>query len=251
MRKLALLFSAVALLFSTQSNAQEGFGIDFHANTGTYFIMYQNHFIQPNPNEDSYSVLPEMDYVPTVGFSAGLGVYYGFSSSSAIQLEFNYTTGGQKYDDVVLGQQTEREVSLTYIQIPVLYRHYMASGKLYIEAGPQFGLLQSASISSTYGDGNVGTFDDALDFYNGMDLGGILGIGGRTGLGDAGLSLTYGVRLMGSFSDLNAEDYRFEDWSGKYEKSWNFMPGVHVGLQYGFGMGSMDEGSESSSRIRF
>ena len=241
MRKLALLFGAAALLFSAQSNAQKGFGIDIHANTGTYFIMYQNHFIQPNPNEENYSVLPEMDYDPSVGYSTGLGVYYGFSNKSVLQLEFNYTSGGQKYSDVVLGQQTERDVSLMYIQVPILYRHFIANGKLYFEAGPQFGLLQSASISSTYGDGNVGTFDDAMEFYNGMDFGGVVGIGGRTGLGNAGLALTYGLRFMGSFSDLNAEDFRFEDWSGKYEKSWNFMPGVHVGFQYGFGVKVPDE----------
>lgn len=241
MRKLTLFFSVLAFLVSIHSNAQQGFGIDFHANSGTYFIMYQNHFIQPDPNEEEYSVLPEMDYEPSVGFSTGIGVYYGLSTSSAIQVEFNYTSGGQKYKDVVLDQPTEREVSLTYIQVPILYRHFLAGGKLYLEAGPQFGLLQSASISSTYGDGNVGTFDDALDFYSDTDFGGIVGIGGRTGLGSAGLFFTYGIRLMGSFSDLNAEGYRFDDWGGKYEKSWNFMPGVQVGVQYGFGLKAVTE----------
>lgn len=251
MKKLALLAGVFSLLVSTGVQAQEGFGIDFHVNSGSYFIMYQNHFIQPDPNAESYEMLPEMDYKPTIGFSAGLGLSYGFSNTSALQLEFNITSGGQMYEDVVLGQATEREVSLSYIQVPILYRHYLLNGKLYLEGGPQIGLLQSASITSTYGDGNVGTFDDATEFYNSLDLGLLVGIGGRAPLGSNGLAVTYGLRLMGSLSDLNAEDYRFEDWGGVYEKSWNFMPGVHIGLQYGFGGGAADEGSDTSSRVRF
>jgi len=60
-----------------------------------------------------------------------------------IQPEFLFSQQGSKVEDVSLG---EEDLKMSYITIPVMLKFYLAAG-FNIQAGPQFGFLNSAELA--------------------------------------------------------------------------------------------------------
>jgi hypothetical protein len=196
-------------------------------------------------NQNAYGQ-SEMDYeVPSsYGFNVTAG--YGFTDKLGLQLEVGYGLLGQKYSDTRDYQPVTRDIDLTYIQIPVLFK-YNTTGELarfYLLAGPQLAFLTSANqdylmngepappfYNEEYGDTIDVSKSDIKDRLSSFDLMARLDFGlevmiAKNFMLDLGLTMRYGLM------DLNAEDWQLKDKTGNYHASHNFCGGLNVGLNY-------------------
>ena len=97
----------------------------------------------------------------------GLFLHHTINKNWCIQPELLFSGEGQRY----ISNGLERTLALDYIQLPIMVQYY-PSPQIYIEAGPQVGLLVSAQDK---GDetGHLNVKDDfsAAQFALGLGLG--------------------------------------------------------------------------------
>jgi long-subunit fatty acid transport protein len=115
------------------------------------------------------------------GSSSKAGIFLGgvaeikISDKFSFQPELLYSSVGNKnvvYDYDYEGDKLEGKINLSYLNIPLMAKLYVAD-KFSLEAGPQLGFLLSAKAKGTYtyeGDSESGT-EDIKDGYNGVDFG--------------------------------------------------------------------------------
>jgi Outer membrane protein beta-barrel domain len=113
-----------------------------------------------------------------VGFHVGGFVSFQFGKSFAIQPEVLFSTQGAKYDDVTI-----KEFKANYLNIPVVAQLRM-SGGLYLETGPQIGILLSAKSDD----------ESVKDLYKSLDWSWAFGLGLRSKMG-LGVSARYNLGL--------------------------------------------------------
>lgn len=121
-----------------------------------------------------------------VGFHAGGIVGYNISERFAIQEEILYSTQGAKIKGGLMDGQ---DIKLSYMAVPILLKYKTKFG-LYLEAGPQVGILIDEDFTS------LGISSDSK-FAEKIDAGASAGIGYQfqNGLG-------IGARYYMSFTDL-------------------------------------------------
>ena len=158
MKKLIFLSAAVLALISFSANAQE---TKFGAKAGVNLA---------NVTGD----LENTDMA--IGFQVGGYVHLGLSDAFAIQPELLFDNKGYSID---AGDETIR-TSLSYITVPVLAK-YMITESLDLHAGPQIGILMSATT-----DG-----EDSSDGLKSTDFGAAVG---------AGYSLKSGLNFFARYS---------------------------------------------------
>ncbi|TYP75201.1 outer membrane protein with beta-barrel domain [Aquimarina intermedia] len=129
-----------------------------------------------------------------IGFTLGGVVEIPVSDKFAFQPEVLFSTQGAKYEDSDVGFSDESTVKLSYINIPMMAKFYVAEG-LSLQAGPQLGILVSAKDEGEYTEQNVtveydtdikddlSTVDFGLNFGLGYQLEGGLFFDGRYNLG--------------------------------------------------------------------
>lgn len=108
-----------------------------------------------------------------VGFSAGIYGHFPITDQFAIQPEVNFTRiGGKSKDEVVeagnLTIKNKDEITLDYIQVPLMFKFYPAASRFNIEAGPQvgFNLYASNKQSSSVLGNTVVTTETKQDIQN-------------------------------------------------------------------------------------
>ena len=74
-----------------------------------------------------------------IGLHAGVFLHHTINSSWCFQPELLYSGEGQRY----ISNGEERTLALDYIQLPLMIQYYPSS-QLYLEFGPQVGVLISA-----------------------------------------------------------------------------------------------------------
>lgn len=121
-----------------------------------------------------------------VGFHGGAIVGYNINEHFAVQEEFLYSTQGAKIKGGLMDGQ---DIKLSYLAVPILLK-YKTNFGLYLEAGPQIGILIDEDFTS------LGINSDAK-FAEKIDGGAAAGIGYQfpNGLG-------IGARYYMSFTDL-------------------------------------------------
>ncbi len=111
-----------------------------------------------------------------IGFNAGVFANIPIAESFSIQPEVLYTQYGDKYDQVVLGNRYSSARHLDYVAVPVMFQ-YNFIPNLYVEAGPEFGILVNAKNKlKNETDNNTinesGNYRDDLNSFNlGIGLG--------------------------------------------------------------------------------
>jgi len=78
------------------------------------------------------------------GFHAGALVGYKFNDHFAVQEEFLYSTQGAKIKG---GLMDGEDIKLSYVTVPILLK-YKTNFGLYLEAGPQIGILVDEDFTS-------------------------------------------------------------------------------------------------------
>jgi hypothetical protein len=205
-------------------------------NFNSSWIVHQNTYGEP---------LMKYEFTPTFGINANVGVeafaHWGF------KMELGYALLGQKYNEPQYGLPANRTINLNYFLLPVMIKYRVGSEKtkFYAMAGPQLGLLLSASQvykrngenAPVYDNSQVGFIDVSkanitdrytqAAFFIRMDLGVELKPSKHFMI-DIGLSTAYSV------TDLNGTDWRLLDDHGEYHSSHDFYGGLNLGFNYIF-----------------
>lgn len=114
-----------------------------------------------------------------VGFQVGGFAEIKLSDKFSVQPELLYSLQGVKFKDSEIGfATTETTDNLSYLNIPVMAKYYVAE-KFSLEAGPQIGFLLSAKsdFSGFDGDEDFSGDIDTKDFYKSIDFGVNFGAG--------------------------------------------------------------------------
>ena len=175
MKKLFLFFAVVAITGLAQTYAQD---VNFGAKAGVNFADITG------DDADSFSGLTSFH----VGFVAEIMI----SDMFAFQPELLYSAQGSDWEEDYEGETYKGTVKADYLNVPLMAKYYVSEG-LSLEAGPQIGLLLSATSEQ---DG----FDDQdiKDDLKGLDFGLNLGVGYKLENG-----LNFGARYNLGLTDGN------------------------------------------------
>jgi len=86
---------------------------------------------------------------------AGVFLHHTINKNWCFQPELLYSGEGQRY----MSGGVERTLALGYLQLPLMIQYYPAP-QVYLEAGPQFGLLLSAQDKVDDESGEINAKDD-------------------------------------------------------------------------------------------
>jgi opacity protein-like surface antigen len=127
-------------------------------------------------------------------FGAGVVVSLGLGEDSLLQLEPMYLQKGA----VRMDEGVENEIRLAYLEVPVMLRFDLSDARThpYIMAGPTFGFVMSAMVSSSTGEER-----DMKDEVKSLDFGLGFGAGVHQSMGGSALFLE-GRYVLGS-ADIN------------------------------------------------
>ena len=185
-----LLLCAVLAIFSfTSLIAQE---VKFGAKAGVNFSNITGEMVDSFDGRTSFHIGAVAEIV--------------FSEKFSFQPELIYSSQGSDYSEDFEGEDFEGTVKVDYLNIPLMAKYYVAEG-LSIEAGPQIGLLLSAT--DEYEDEE----DDIKDFLKSTDFGINLGLGYKLGSG-----LNFSARYNLGLSD-NLDVDGFETDGAEYKNS--------------------------------
>ena len=135
MKKVTTILSvaAISLFFSTV-NAQQAIGIKGGLNIAS---------------------LSGFEGRDRISAHAGLFLHHTINKNWCFQPELLYSGEGQRY----MSGGVERTLALGYLQLPLMIQYYPAP-QVYLEAGPQFGLLLSAQDKVDDESGEINAKDD-------------------------------------------------------------------------------------------
>jgi len=159
------------------------------------------------------------DQAPSQDYELAWGSSYGIASNIyagiiGVGIEVLYTNHNGAYKGIISAGGTTLDtyssnINLKTLQIPLLLK-FQSDGGSYIELGPQFTSISSATYNRTGTIPVIGTYEDTKDVtnqYSNTYLSGVLGFGAKIPLGeDFPLGVVIGVRLQYSFGDLMGVD---------------------------------------------
>ena len=136
MKKIATIFSvAVISLFGSTVNAQQAVGIKGGVNIAS---------------------LSGFEGRSRISGHGGVFLHHTINRTWCFQPELLFSGEGQRY---IANTGEERTLALGYLQLPLMVQYYPAP-QVYLEAGPQFGLLLSAQDKVDDESGNINAKDD-------------------------------------------------------------------------------------------
>jgi opacity protein-like surface antigen len=142
----------------------------------------------------------DFDTETLTGFMAGLVFDYAIGTNMAISVQPSYigkgaTTESEASIDPEFDLDTE--VSLTYIELPILFRYAFGSGNIqpFVEAGPAIAFLTKAEAKAG------SATEDVKDSVKSTDFSGAIGAGVNFGVGNN--TIFAGARYTMGLSDIN------------------------------------------------
>jgi hypothetical protein len=198
-------------------------------------------------NQNNYGQGFEMDYAVAFGFGGNAIVGFDFNKNIGLKLEIGYAGLGQKYKDTYKDTVYTRDITLNYLQIPLMFK-YRTNGEVarfFVAAGPQINYLMSAK-QKYYKQGEIDTDsiynpinnkpimigeETITERYSSIDVMGRLDLGVDISI-TKNLFLNVGLTMAYGFLDINATDWRINDSSGNYNPSHNGYVGVNFGISY-------------------
>lgn len=213
-------------------------------------------------NQNNYG-FGEMAYDLKTGGQAGVLFGYDNYLKTSFRYGVLYSEIGQRYSDILLDIPHEKNITLEYIQVPVVYKYVFGNTKgfdfekiyKYIFGGFQVGYLLSADIQwirdgkevdmydfisyGPYKDVNK-NLDEILEIgipankkklYNPIDLAIVGGAGAQYFFARR---FTVFGELVGNIGlmDINAPTWRFRNNKKAYNQSLNVFAGLRFGITY-------------------
>lgn len=226
--KKVLLIAAVALFGFNAAQAQEE-GIRFGAKAGLNIASITGDDID--------------DVKSKIGLHFGAVVEIPLSEKFAFQPELVYSSQGAKSELSESGAgfefSSESNTKLSYLNIPLMMKFYVAEG-FSLQAGPQLGLLLSSKVDFDFSDTFEGvteteSFDlDSKDVTNGLDLALNFGMGYKLEMG-----LFFDARYSLGLSNINksgkiAENDFFDEIEVDADKVSNKNSVISLSIGYKF-----------------
>jgi len=234
MKKL-IIFFGLMLYVAAYSNAQENPARkvakgDSYDQTGFYFGANGALNVSFIMHQFSYGG-KELDYAQTIRGAGGLIMGYNIIHNFGIAVEGYYSGQGQNYEDNS-GVPMRKEIKLDYLQVPVMLKLMsgLCRSQFYIMAGPQFGFLQSESITINGVTQHPPTENGGSFFVN-HDLSARFEIGDDLQL-IGNLYFHGGLNFNMGFNDINQPALRRDYPSHPYQSSNNAWGGANIGLHY-------------------
>ena len=197
-------------------------------------------------NQNTYTE-PKLTSVFTPGFAGNFNLGLEYSKHFGFKAELGIAFMGQKYTGTQYDLPVSRNIKLNYLVLPLLLKYRTTCGivKFYLAAGPELGILLSAT--QTYLRNGVdapplessdhGTIDvskhDIRDRYNGEDGSARFDFGVELVPFDH-FMIVIGESTLFDITDLNKYSWRFVDANGRYGISHDFYTGVNVGFNFMF-----------------
>jgi hypothetical protein len=240
--------------------AQKGFHIGAVGSVNNTWVLNQNNFSNLYPFVDTIIRTSELDYKLTWGYTAGVALGYNFNHMLGIESQVVVTGTGQRYEDKLQGPavlgikpygdntpegrvKVTRDVRLTYVQIPVMFKFTSKKGrvgKFYGMLGPQFGFRISAKETLKLEEDEYAPQLRAKDKFRPVDIGLALQLGADIYATDH-LYFNVGLSLYGGLMDTNGKLLREFPWHSQndpgYQKTYHFRGGLIAGVHYIIGEG--------------
>ena len=216
MKSIVTVFSI--LLLSSGVFAQEGLKIGLKGGPQSTWMF--------NADESDHS---ESLYVSTVRSVFGLSLGYNFSDGVGVGLDLLMSNEGQRME--VYGVEVFRK--LTYFKVPLLLNLNTSSEGTafgYLNVGPQFGFLTSASTGSSNPFSNL-LGEDISEGYKSVNISAVLALGAGFNLTDF-LQLTTGLRFDFGLTDAEDKDSVFYIADPTRPSTHTATGALEIGLRY-------------------
>jgi opacity protein-like surface antigen len=165
---LGMAIAAGSLTFAQQSPAKSSSPVSFGVKAGMNVSSMSK---QSAPDASDFNDKSK------IGFNAGVFANIPIASSFSVQPEVLYSQYGSKTNYSVLGNKYSASTNLDYITVPVMLQYNLIPN-LYVEAGPEFGLMVSAKNKiKNETSGSSTTTDNYKDYLNTFNVGIGLGAG--------------------------------------------------------------------------
>lgn len=239
LKKYTILLFALSLLAC--QNARSQWWID----VGAKGAINSTWLINGNYNKDKNAA-----YALSLGYSGGGKLGFNFNEDHEITLDILYSQVNQKYKTTGLDLPApwERNVSLTYLEFPLLYRNN--KNGTYIEIGPQYSMLMGASDNTIPGD--------AKEYFNKSNIAAVFGFGSYL-FGTDNFYVCLGMRFSYGFLDIvsdkggKGQDYHFLDPNktqvDKYSPT-NALAGGFI-LEFNYDLGYIVRSTCNKRRVLF
>lgn len=210
-----------------------------------------------NQNNYGYS---ELAYKMKIGGHIGIMFGYERYLKSSFKVGVLYAFQGQNYKDVIYNLEHEKKISLTYIQIPALYKYVLGDVpgydldaiRKYVFIGGQLGYLVDAKMEFkrdgkevdfldfiSYHDKNTnleeikanGVPVNAKPFFTSFDFGIVAGFGLQYFTERRMYIFAEATSYFGLL-DINDQKWRFRNNKREYSGSLNMYGGLRIGLTY-------------------
>lgn len=257
MVKKSILFVLFLFIFSNFGRAQVQFNkyqyyISPFVSVGAPAILNQNNL-----------GFGEMDYKLKPGGKIGILIGKENFFKTSFRFGLIFAKVGQVYRDVLLRLPHEKNISLTYIQIPFTYKYILEETKYhnirdvftYISAGFQLGYLIDAKVDwirdgkkvdfydfvsyGPYAEVNKnleqirdnGSIKNDKDFFSKIDVDFVSSLGVQYFV--SGKTMIFG-ELIGNIGlrDINSPRWRFRNNKQAYNASINLYAGLRFGVNY-------------------
>jgi hypothetical protein len=164
-----------------------------------------------NKNISDQGVNQDYELAWGSSFGVAANIYAGIIGVGVEVLYTNHNAAYNGIADLLVTSDTySSNINLKTLQIPLLLKFQSAGGS-YIELGPQFTSISSATYNRSGTMPVIGPYEsdpkDVTDQYSNTYLSGVLGFGAKIPLGeDFPLGVVIGIRLQYSFGDLMGVD---------------------------------------------
>lgn len=206
-----LFFAVFTFAIVAMANAQTGFELGVHVKPQSVWIM----------NKDVFDAGDEIDHVATFGVDFGLDANYMFLNNIGVATGLSFSSQGQKYKGVILGNSYTSFQKMSYMKIPLKFRYVAntdANSTFYLEAGPQFSFLSKASLDGT----------DVKQYHNSSATDIVVGFGTKIRATDA-LGIVLGLEVDYSLTNIDKNP------PAGSASSNNLTGGLKLGVLYHFG----------------
>ena len=190
-----LLIIPAFLLILTSSQAQSWIDI------GAKGMFNSTWVLNGNVNNDKYAA-----YEMSFGYGGGGKIGFNFNESAEITLDVLYSTVNQKYMSNGLENKWTKEINLSYLDLPLLFKSNKEG--TYIEIGPQFSILMGAK--DKFGFENADAIRDynrnpADQYYEKKNVAAVFGFGSYL-FGTENLYVCFGMRATYGFLDIISKE---------------------------------------------
>lgn len=216
-----------------------------------------------NQNNYGYS---ELNYKLSGDIQLEIHAGIDIHAKQYIQVGLQYSGAGQKYQDIIADRVNEKDVMLSYLQMPITYKRILdeergfAYGKLntYLLGGLQLGLLTSSNvewfidgaetdmlsfIDQTGNNSNYaqiiqdhGTDFNDKDLYRSLDANVLMGLGFQYFQTEK-TAVFFEFRGTFGLLDINDSSWRYNNNKGVYRPSLNTNLAFRIGVNRYFGHG--------------